>query len=329
MHTIDTTRRKPHQPALNQIALALSALILASCSHVPEQASIAASVRYEDFADDWMQFHDATQGLPMEQRTAAFDRDLATKFPAFYRDRYATAEDKALLDARLIGSIQAFDAQRDAFAAKHKAFASTLSRNITLFSEAFPDFETVMPIAVVHSLGEMDGGTRTLGDQQWLVFGIDVMVRHHAPESDGRAFFAHELFHVYHGDRLGSCDAVWCSLWSEGLAVHVAATLNPTATEQDLLLSTPPEMAPGVRAALAAVAKDFLLVFDSEDMDDYRPRFNFQKDKSGLPPRRGYYLGYLVAQKIGQGRSLHDLANMDAATARPLVRAALAEMARE
>lgn len=325
-----SARAKRNLPIICRFFVSAAALILVACANMPETASsIATAPRYEDFADDWLAFHDATEGLPMEQRKVAFDRDVAAKFPGFFRDRYKTAEDKAAFDARLVGSIDAFGSVREAFVAKHDAFAGALRQNVSLFAEVFPDFKNAMPIAVVHSLGEMDGGTRTLGDRQWLVFGIDAMVQYHAPESDERAFFAHELFHVYHGDHLGACDAVWCSLWSEGLAVHVAATLNPNATEQDLLLNIPAEMSPGVRAAPGAVARDLLRVFDSEDPADYSPRFTSRKDASGLPPRRGYYLGYLVAQKIGVSRTLHELATLDAATARPLVRATLEEMARD
>jgi uncharacterized protein YjaZ len=44
---------------------------------------------------------------------------------------------------------------------------------------------------------------------------------------------------------------------------------------------------------------------------------------SGLPLRRGYYLGYLIAQEIGKTHSLRAMANLSAAQAKPLVDKAL------
>ena len=59
----------------------------------------------------------------------------------------------------------------------------------------------------------------------------------------------HELFHLYHSRAFEGCDAVWCGLWREGLAVHVAAELNPGASDAELVLTMPVPL----RAAFALV----------------------------------------------------------------------------
>jgi len=292
-------------------------------------ASETAAPVFEDYADDWIAFADATEGQPLEERKEAFRRDVEAKFPAFYTSRLEDDEDRANYDKKLTRAIEGWADTREAFIAKHEAFAATLGDNVDAFKESFPDFEQNVKIGVVHSLGEMDGGTRTLDGENWLLFGIDIMVRAHKDSKDERPFFAHELFHIYHHPRVGECEVMWCALWGEGLAVYVSKRLFPDAGDNELLLNLPPDMAEGVRADVPAVAANMLTHFASEDGDQYSALFQFADDGSGLPARRGYYLGYLVAAEIGADKSLAELANMDAATAEPLVRAALEKLAAE
>ena len=287
-----SARAKCFLPFMLRFFVPAAAFTLVACAATPQMASpIADAPRYEDFADDWLAFHDATEGLPMAQRTAAFDRDVATKFPGFFRDRYQTAEDKAASKPASSGASMHSTtcAMPLSPGMTHSpAHSARMSRaSLKSFPISRTQCRSPLSIRLARWMAErarsVTGNGSSSGSMPWCNIT--------RPESDGRAFFAHELFHVYHGDHLGACDAVWCSLWSEGLATHVAATLNPDATEQDLLLNIPAEMSTGVRAAPGAVARDLLRVFDSEDPADYSPRFTSRKDASGLPPRRGYYLG--------------------------------------
>lgn len=285
------------------------------------------SIAFEDYADDWLAFDDATADLPVGERMAAFRREVAAKFPAYYVDRWENEDEKARFDERLKASIESFAEIREGFVSKHQAFAASLAGNVAAFREAFPDYGAATRIALVHSLGEMDGGTRTLGGEEWLIFGVDGMVRYHEPTSDERPFFTHELFHTYHLPRLGACDVMWCALWTEGLAVYVAHSLYPQANEDELLLSHPKNLPAMVEAKLPEAAADMLASFDSEDGEKYQALFQFRDDGSGLPRRRGYYLGYLVARALGDSFTPQELASMDAETAEPHVRRALEAIA--
>jgi uncharacterized protein YjaZ len=55
--------------------------------------------------------------------------------------------------------------------------------------------------------------------------------------------------------------------------------------------------------------------------------FGGGKDLDGLPPRAGYYIGYLAAAEAGKTRSLKQLAAMPAEQVRPLVEASLRSLA--
>ena len=56
------------------------------------------------------------------------------------------------------------------------------------FGRAFPDYRPTMPTYLLHSLGEMDGGTRDLGGSIALLFGADMIARYHDAASIGPYF---------------------------------------------------------------------------------------------------------------------------------------------
>ncbi|MEP6785033.1 MAG: hypothetical protein ABI898_04745 [Sphingomonadales bacterium] len=285
------------------------------------------TIEVRNIAGDWLTFWDATKGQSTAERVAVFKRGVAVKFPDFYGvARFGGEVTEAKRDARIAREIERFAPIRDAYAAKVAGFAAASARNTTSFARAFPDFRTVQPVWLLHSLGEMDGGTRNFGKGPVLIFAADGMVRFHGPAFRSEsAFFHHELFHIYHEPRLGECAAIWCSLWTEGLATHVARMLNPDANEAELLLDLPDDMAAATRAKLLPSLQALKPVLMSTDEGVYAELFQNgdATATSGLPLRRGYYLGMLIAAEIGRTHRLRALANMPAAKAKPLVLAAL------
>lgn len=191
------------------------------------------------------------------------------------------------------------------------------------FKAAFPDYQLTRDIYVLHSLGEMDGGTRTFNGKSYLIFGIDGMVRYHVEGSDPSAFFHHELFHTYHEKVMEACDGdvvpVWAGLWMEGLAVYVSKVLNPTANDEELELDFPRGSAAPTRQSARAGMAQLETVLESSDPKVIGALFSTGKDDTGLPPRRGYYLGYLVAQEAGKQHSMQELATLDFEGAHALV----------
>ena len=60
-------------------------------------------------------------------------------------------------------------------------------------------------------------------------------------------------------------------------------------------------------------------VLESADEKTYGALFSTSKDDTGLPPRRGYYLGYLVAQEAAKKHTIQELATLDCKRAHALV----------
>jgi len=285
---------------------------------------------FDNIADDFLAFWDATRDLPTPERVAAFKRDVAPLFPEFYGiERFGGRTTQEQLDQRLASSIEGFAAIRDAYASKLQAFDASLTENLGSFLIAFPDFRPTIEVHLLHSLGEMDGGIRALGGKAHLIFGADVMVRSLAGARD-TPFFHHELFHVHHSATFNGCgQEVWCRLWREGLAVHVADQLNAGATPQELLLAYPLDLAPRTDARIGDAWAHLNSVMTSTDREVAAGLFQMRDDGTGLPIRRGYYLGYLVAKRLGADRDLKTLASLSVEEARPLVFAAVAELAAE
>jgi len=176
---------------------------------------------------------------------------------------------------------------------------------------------------LVHSLGEMDGGTRTIRGRNVGVFGADVIARIHDEKTIG-PFLDHELFHFHHARFFPDCDKLWCSLWQEGLAVYVAAKLNPGVDDRGLLLTIPRPIRPDVDAKLDAAMCGVRAKLDSTAKDDIGGLFTGDGPSAPWPPRYGYYVGYLLAAKLGEGRSLAQLAHMRPKAVRPLLEQVLA-----
>lgn len=292
-------------------------------------ATEAAGLRVRNLGWDFTAFIDRTADLPPDRRVALFKQEVAPLFPAFYGPPAdADAETLARLDESLSRHIEKFPAIRAGYETKLREFDAGLTRHLARFRETFPDFALRHEIYLLHSLGQMDGGTRELDGKPYLIFGADVMVMAHKGWTSEAAFFHHELFHVLHEPNLGPCDAVWCSLWTEGLAVYAAARLNPGATEDELLLTFPDRTAAKTRERLAESWAALLPALDSASDADFGELFSTTRAGGDLPLRRGYYLGYLAAQEIGRTRDLHSLARLSAAEAKPLVRQAVEALAK-
>jgi len=108
----------------------------------------------------------------------------------------------------------------------------------------------------------------------------------------------------------------------------VSHALNPDAGEPALLLDFPHGMPAATRAQLQASFTHLEQVLDSRDAATWAGLFRLRSDDAaGLPQRRGYYLGYLVAREAARTRDLHTLARLDCDGARALVRSTVQALA--
>ena len=274
-----------------------------------------------DLATVFQQVADRNAGKP-DAAVRDFRETIVPRFPQFYGpQRYKGKVSEEQRDAQYARAFTEFPAIRTAYIEKVAGFTRGLPGHIASFRKEFPDYPATTDIWFLHSLGEMDGGMRTFGGKRYFVFGADVMVQVHG-SGDEAAFFHHELFHDYH---TMSCETrqVWTSLWTEGLATYVSKRMNPGANNAELLLDIPKNLVADTQAQLGAAIEDLHAKLESSDPEAMRSLFQGRSTVSGLPVRRGYYLGYLVAEDIGKTMSMQQMAKLDCASARTAVLAAV------
>jgi len=273
----------------------------------------------KDLSIAFDEFYQRTEFMALPARVEEFRRSIGTRFPQFYGDEridYSHAEQ----DERIGAAIVKYPAIRDVYLKKARTFKAQLARYVDEFQARFPDYRFDGEIWLLHSLNEMDGGTRNFAGHPYLIFGADGLARYHADGDDG-AFFHHELFHTYQQPAVRDCgdDRVWSALWSEGLAIHVSQLMHPQAPEKELLVDFPAGTVAKTRTALPAAWTQLESALDSQDPLIMASLFQMSSRDKSLPQRRGYYLGYLVAQEASKSRDVAELAKLGCGPARELV----------
>jgi hypothetical protein len=314
-----------------RLALMIAALALAACQTTGAETQTQAVEEpafytLVDLTDDYVAFYDRTAGMETTARVAAFREEFNGKMPGFYNEARLNNVTAEQYDQRIARSFETFPQMRERYLAITSGFEASMVPARRSFRAAFPDVQPVGDIHFVHSLGEMDGGTRTVGGRTYMIFGADIMQRIYEPGGT-TPFFHHELFHFYHRAYFQDCEPFWCSLWGEGLATYVSEQLNPGADDRAMLLTLPQLIRPTVDANLALAVCTARARFDSEDATEYAQFFFGNANVEGLPPRAGYYLGYLIAREAGRTRTVQELAHLSALDARPIVETALASLA--
>jgi len=301
----------------------------------PAQAGICKTT---DLMPEFFAFETKTANLTPEQRGDAFVKDFASQHEDFY-----TTEEFGDVDKLRKSATRFFDPARPIVFGGFGPLTDEHLRAVTAnvmpsfekaeadFTKTFPDFACDADIAFGVSLLHFDGhGYNDKSGREKMRFGIDMIALLHQPQ-DMPAFFAHELFHIYHAQALGvhpeDDDRTWWAMWEEGLATYVSRQMNQPQTEQQVLWIPSDLVAqmekPGV---MKETAKQMLADFDTTE--HYRYWFTAGHSAPNLPSRAGYFMGLRMAEELGRTRSLQELAHLTPAEVEPMAKAFLEEQAR-
>jgi len=307
------------------LSLALAALIVGQAA----VGSSSSAQSYRSLSRQFAEFADKTEKVPDEARLALFKRDVGALFPQFYAP--ADGQTGEEFDASVIRALKAFPSLRAEYERAEREFPAAYAASIGHFRKTFPDFTATLPVWFLHSLGRMDGGTRTFGGKTYMIFGADVIARIHNDGTMG-AFLDHELFHVENGRWFKDCQPdtmIWCALWQEGAATYAASVLNPGASDHMLMLDQPRPIRGAVDArwndAVCTLSKDL----NKADEATYASYFYGRDGQQTFPPRWGYYLGYRMMQRLGNRYSLTQISRFDNAAAHRLLTQEFGAMVRE
>jgi hypothetical protein len=296
-----------------------AAAALAACATAPKAPP--SGIKLIDLTDDFAAFWEKSRALDDAARAPALKAHFEPLLPGFY------AREKAgpfNYNDLIVKALREYPEKRGGIEEVSRRFQKLLAPARRSFEAALGPMGEMAPIYLLHSLGEMDGGVRTLNGKPTMFFGADVIAQNHLAHNI-QPFFHHELFHAFHRRHFKGCGAVWCGLWSEGLAVHVANSLNPGATDSELLMTRPVPLRAAIEANRSQAICKLLQRLDSNDTGNLF--FGGGKDLFGLPARSGYYIGYLAAAEAGKTRPLRELAALPDEQVRPLVEASLRSLA--
>lgn len=295
----------------------------------PAQAAVC---RYENLMPEFFAFEARTKDLSPGARADRFMRDIVTKHPGFYGDKRdldwparVRADSLRLLDPARQESLPGFPPLSEArLHAVVDTVANDFAASQAKFLAAFPDFRCEEQVAFGPSFMRFDGHDyKDANGRAHMLFGVDAIADLHGPE-DMPGFFAHELFHIYHRQLMGASvpdpdNVTWWSMWEEGLATYVSQRLNPALDAQHVLWF-PVDIVQRMQApgTTARAAKLMLADFDTSGH-----WFGSSDVPGGLPPRAGYYMGYLLARELGRDHALSWLAHLPPEQVKSHVRAFL------
>lgn len=299
-------------------------VILASAAHA------GPACRVDDAYADFVQRAQITQGTSDEARLAALHDFLAAHAGLYTAEAIGIIPGPELERAGLREMAAVSASAADFDAALQRALAVTADR----FAQALPDFRCDFVVYVAPTFGRMDGAGRVVDGKPALVLGPDVIASYQTP-GQLPVFIAHELFHRYHfaaagfSDDLAERDLLWRTLWAEGLATYASARLNPDRPLADAML-LPRDLAERAAPLVPALAREISVRLDEVDPATFA-RFFEGGDASALargwPARSGYYLGYLVAERLAQRHTLPELAHLQGPALRREIGEVLAALA--
>jgi hypothetical protein len=294
--------------------------------------------RYTDLMPAYRKFAIRTANLSPEDRAAAFQKEIAARYPDYYaREVYG---DEAKLQAR---AVRFFDPVKRAvlfpgmqpLSEEHlEAMGSMIGpefvRQQRRFIETFADFRCATTVEFGVSLMTFDGHTVDFGGKPHLLFGVDVIAAVH-DAADMTSFFDHEIFHIYHKQLIAAQlpkddGPAWVTMWIEGLATYVSQRMNPQLDAQQVLWF-PRDMVTRMKTETPRAATLLLRDIDKTGPEGDR-WFLMGTQVEGLPDRAGYYLGYLFAKSIGEGVELPSLARTSLEQIHEKERTFLADLAR-
>jgi hypothetical protein len=104
--------------------------------------------------------------------------------------------------------------------------------------------------------------------------------------------------------------------------------LNPPATMQDALI-LPKDLVQRAQPQISILVGRLLPMLDERDPEVFSAYFKFHSSETLVPPRVGYYLGALAAERFSEHYSLFALAHLPPETVRPVLSQVLDKLRRD
>jgi hypothetical protein len=187
------------------------------------------------------------------------------------------------------------------------------------FKKTFPDLQEDTPVVFLPGL-TFNGKAEYLPSfgRSTLFIGVDLV----ADRNDSiEVLFSHEFFHIYQFEFLKN-KTIWQTfsspLWFEGFATYASGILNPTFSEETILMDEKLSVECNNQKNIQTWSNEYLLFYDNHSLDEdtsnklYKDWFKISSESN--PKRRGYCLGLKVIQNIASQNSIQDMVRWDEPT---------------
>jgi hypothetical protein len=274
---------------------------------------------------------ESSAGKPEAEQLAAYRHGVIDRWPGLYTAAVLGLSPGPLMDKQILRSLEAV--RRDGDQPELRRLLRTQLTATTAAFGVFGDFRCSFPVYFADTLGALDGAGRIVDGKRVLVLGIGSLAREQSQISLP-VFLTHEFFHRYHFEAAGFSDdledrqEIWRNLWAEGLATYVSEVLTPGATIADALM-IPRDLEQRAEPLTSRMASELLAGLDGMDEDLFNRYFttNPKTDRHGIPPRAGYYVGYVVARRLAARHTLAELAHLQGDALHSAITATLRELA--
>ena len=265
------------------------------------------------------------------QRLQSFYENVAPQFSEFYDYRNNSLKKQSKdVDQEILRHLNEFSDISSDFLSLSRELPLIIESAAASFSETFRDFDSNFRVYLIHSLDEMDGGVRTLGDKDYFIFGLESMIKYHN-FTNRTPFFHHELFHKYHFQYLKHefNETLGEYLWIEGLATYMSHVLNPGASYTELTLDVPEGLVNRCEKNFSVIIEELLASFESKTSEIYTKFFLPNANYDVIRSRAAYYIGYLVAKEIAKTRPPLTLIKLSGDPLKQLMRQTLQQLRRK
>jgi hypothetical protein len=297
--------------------------------------------RIVNLGTEFSAFWNQAKGLPFERQVTVWEQVVESPQRDFYEsvvwNRTQDPQWKKRRLERLHAAFQQYRKYAPAMEEEFKEFPTVLGTEVERFRKACPDARLAVTVFAVPS-PTFDGKVDSLAskpEENVLAFGMEEIVDN---QEDPNVLYAHELFHVYQGERVGLNAKVYetkgkfsLPLWEEGFATFASEALNPTVPLRKVLLSEKlAELSP---KEIPWLASEYLKHVDepalnAQDPSLYKKWFTSgdASPRPGLPARCGYFLGLHLLRHLAKTHSMLEMANWSLAEAHQRVVVGLREL---
>lgn len=283
-----------------------------------------------DRMPDFWNFFEQTNTLSLEEKVQVFKKRIVEPNLSCYSCVFGINDDglgKYIRETET--KIDAMRANMDKVFERHQEIMKA-------FQMQFPDFRTDFVTYLLPSLDLFKGMAVPSQEKIILFLGMDALSE--LPNHHLAGYLVHELFHVYHFQRVLAVrlaaemaltemkmPPLWGLLWTEGLACYAVRLLYPEIPEEEVLDWRP--LVDQTKPFLSELATEARRVLKSDSLQDIAGFFYFPRETGrSIPTGCGYYIGMLIAGFLAKRHPLDVLIGMNDETLICEIDTALIEM---